>query len=84
MSGPNGVDDILRTFEEVRMAEEQQQHNFPSHPPMANMSPAMAAAEEIRSLHSDDMTSMGTERTGRSGRPRKRQAPVGNVVSLNA
>ena len=82
MSGPSGVDDILRTFEEVRMAEEQSRPNFPNQPPTANMTPAMAAAEEIRSLHSDDMTSMGTAHTGR-GRPRKRQAPVGNVVSLN-
>jgi hypothetical protein len=82
MSGPSGVDDILRTFEEVRMAEEQTTPNFPVRPPVANTSPAMAAAEEIRSLHSEDMGSIATERTARGGR-RRRQAPVGNTVSLN-
>jgi hypothetical protein len=82
MSGPSGVDDILRTFEEVRMAEEQMMPNMPMRPPVANTSPAMAAAEEIRSLHSDDMGSIATERTARGGR-RRRQAPVGNTVSLN-
>jgi hypothetical protein len=82
MSGPSGVDDILRTFEEVRMAEEQSMPNMPMRPPTANTSPAMAAAEEIRSLHSEDMGSIATERTARGGR-RRRQAPVGNVVSLN-
>jgi hypothetical protein len=82
MSGPSGVDDILRTFEEVRMAEEQTTPNFPARPPVANTNPAMAAAEEIRSLHSEDMGSIATERTARGGR-RRRQAPVGNTVSLN-
>ena len=82
MSGPSGVDDILRTFEEVRMAEEQSTPNIPSRPPVANTSPAMAAAEEMRSLHSEDMGSVATERTARGGR-RRRQAPVGNTVSLN-
>jgi hypothetical protein len=82
MSGPSGVDDILRTFEEVRMAEEQSRPNIPMQPPVANTSPAMAAAEEIRSLHSEDMGSVATERTARGGR-RRRQAPVGNTVSLN-
>jgi hypothetical protein len=81
MSGPNGVDDILKTFEEVRMAEEQQSSNFPSHPPMMQ-SPAMAAAAEIQSLASEDIGSIATERTS-GGRRRRRQAPSGNIVSLN-
>ncbi len=81
MSGPSGVDDILKTFEEVRMAEEQQSSNFPSQPPMMQ-SPAMAAAAEIQSLASEDIGSIATERTS-GGRRRRRQAPSGNVVSLN-
>jgi hypothetical protein len=83
MRGPSGVDDILKTFEEVRLAEEQQTMNMPMMPPSANNHPAMAAAAELQSLASEDVGSMATERTGRGGR-RKRQAPTGNVISLNA
>jgi len=83
MRGPSGVDDILKTFEEVRMAEEQQSMNMPMMPPSANNHPAMMAAAELQSLASEDIGSMATERTSRGGR-RKRQAPTGNVISLNA
>jgi hypothetical protein len=83
MSGPSGVDDILKTFEEVRMAEEQQNMNFPSNFPSAMNNPAMAAASEIQSLASEDVGSFTTERTTGGSRRKRRQAPVGNVVSLN-
>lgn len=83
MRGPTGVDDILRTFEEVRFAEENGGMNVPMQPPMAMNNPAMAAAEELQSIASGDVGSIGTERTA-SGRRRRRQAPSGNVVSLNA
>jgi hypothetical protein len=82
MRGPSGVDDILKTFEEVRIAEEQQSMNIPFSPPSSNNSPAMAAAEEMQSLASGDLGSVTTERTARGGR-RRRQAPAGNIVSLN-
>ncbi len=82
MRGPSGVDDILKTFEEVRMAEEQSTMNFPSQPPMSMQHPAMAAVNEIESVASGDMGSVATERTG-GGRRRRRVAPTGNVVSLN-
>lgn len=83
MSGPSGVDDILKTFEEVRMAEEQQGADLPFNPPTAMRSPAMAAADEIQSMASGgDLGSIATERT-QGGRRRVRKAPVGNVVSLN-
>jgi hypothetical protein len=82
MSGPSGVDDILRTFDEVRRAEEQQSNNFPSIPPTSMNNPAMAAAVEIQSVASEDIGSIATERT-QGGRRRRRQAPTGNVVSLN-
>ena len=83
MKGPSGVDDILRTFEEVRNAEEQQNTmpNFPM--PTQMQSPAMAAAVELQSIASEDVGSIGTTQTN-SGRRRRRQAPSGNVVSLNA
>jgi hypothetical protein len=81
MSGPSGVDDILKTFEEVRMAEEQG-NNFPSMPPSMNPNSAMAAVAEMQSIASEDVGSIGTERTS-GGRRRRRQAPSGNVVSLN-
>jgi len=85
MKGPSGsgVDDILRTFEEIRMAEEQQTPNFPSQFPSMNQSPAMAAASELQSLASEDVGSVGTQQTS-GGRRKKRQAPTGNVVILNA
>ena len=85
MSGPSGVDDILKTFEEVRRAEENQTMNFPSHmpPSMAMQNPAMAAAAEMESLASGDIGSIATDRTGGRRGGRRRQAPTGNVVSLN-
>jgi hypothetical protein len=82
MSGPSGVDDILRTFDEVRRAEEQQSSNFPAVPPTSMNNPAMAAAVEIQSVASEDIGSIATERT-QGGRRRRRQALSGNVVSLN-
>jgi len=85
MKGPSGqgVDDILKVFEEVRIAEEQQQMNFPSQFPTMSQNPAMAAAAELQSIASEDLGSVGTQQTG-GGRRKKRQAPTGNTVILNA
>jgi len=77
MSGPSGVDDILKTFEEVRHAEESQNMNFPIQPPTRGNH-----SSELQSIASEDMGSIATERTS-GGRRRRRQAPTGNVVSLN-
>lgn len=77
MSGPSGVEDILKTFEEVRQAEESQSMNFPLQPPTRG-----SHSSELQSVASEDMGSIGTERTS-GGRRRRRQAPTGNVVSLN-
>lgn len=83
MSGPSGVDDILKTFEEVRMAEEQMTNNFPQMPPSAMNNPAALAAAEIESIASGDLGSIGTERTS-GGRRRRRQAPAaGQILPLN-
>lgn len=81
MKGPSGVDDILKTFEEVRMAEDAGP-SFPAQMPQQMQNPAMMAASELQSLASEDVGSIGTTQTA-SGRRRRRQAPSGNVVSLN-
>lgn len=86
MAGPSGVDDILKTFEEVRRAE----MTAASMPPVAPMSsgPAVAGVTSgAVSVHSMDdiMSQAESTRTGATGGRRKRrtQAPVGNIVSLN-
>lgn len=82
MKGPSGVEDILKTFEEVRNAQDQQMPSMP--PSMPSMPPSMAAVSELQSLAgSDDLGSVGTERTSGGGRRRRQRAPIGNVVSLN-
>jgi hypothetical protein len=71
MKGPTGVDDILKTFEQVREAES----SMPS--------TAAQAAQEIQSVYSEEMNSMaGSERTSGGRRRRARAAPTGNVISL--
>jgi hypothetical protein len=83
MRGPSGVEDILKTFEEVRRAEAQEaaMPPMPSGPPNQ---PAVAAAVEIQSLHSDEMRSQAESQRTSGGRRRRRQAvPDGNVLSLN-
>jgi hypothetical protein len=88
MSGPSGVDDILRTFEEVRRAEAM---GATMSEPAAGVSMGPAVAGVMSgavSVHSaDDMMSHAeSTRTGAtaSGRRKRRtQAPVGNTISLN-
>ena len=92
MKGPSNVDDILQTFKEVREAETGSHPMFS--PPPANSSSlppanrgasASQALQEIQSLASDDVQSMGSSATGRTGggRKRKAQLPMGNTMSLN-
>ena len=78
MKGPSGVDDILRTFEEARRNDIYVMPESVS----SVSQPAVAAAVEIQSLHSEEMMSQAeSARTGRGGGRRKRTA-VGNSVSL--
>ena len=83
MKGPSGVDDILKTFEEVRRAEAMEA----AMPPMPSgplNQPAVAAAVEIQSIHSEDMRSQGESVRTSGGRRRRRAAvPEGNTLSLN-
>lgn len=92
MRGPSGVDDILKTFQEVRDAElnaspvAMPQNSLP----VFNQQPAVQAISEIASLHSqqdDGMSQADTIRTGMtgSGRRGRRKAtiPVQNTMTLN-
>lgn len=92
MKGPSGVDDILKTFQEVRDAEMQSIGRAP--PPVyatpdasPATQPAMVAVSELQSVISDEMMSQAdTVRTGGGSRRRggRRGAqPVGNTVSLD-
>lgn len=86
MRGPSGVDDILKTFQEVRNAE---MNASPVSMPVAAPSvmtsqPAVQALSEIQSVHSEEVMSQGTAATGRGGgRRRKPVIPAGNTISLN-
>jgi hypothetical protein len=84
MRGPSGVDDILKTFEEVRRAEAV--GNFEPPPmsmgaPPAMNQPAVQIAAEMESVHSGDLGST-TESSRGGGRGRRRRAPVGNTITL--
>lgn len=89
MKGPTGMDDILKTFQEVRAAEmDPMPPMFPPAPaPTSSYSnqPAMQAAEEISSIHSGDISDVESVRTGASQRRGRRKpvAPVGNTMTLN-
>jgi hypothetical protein len=97
MSGPSGVDDILKTFQEVRESElqfgtmpvmPQPIPHSANEPSMIFTQPAVVAAAEINSIHSDDMQSRAdSTRTGgtRGGgqRRRKAAAPIGNSITLD-
>ena len=80
MRGPSGVDDILKTFAEVRQAEAM---NEVSNMGMAQMGSATAAAE-MQSVHSEDIRSQTESVRTSGGRRRKRNAPIlGNELSIN-
>jgi len=84
MTGPSGVDDILKTFEEVRLAEAAERNEF--QPAGGFMTqPAVAAASRAASVVSFDVESqVDSVGTGASARRKKRaQPPVGATISLN-
>jgi hypothetical protein len=97
MKGPSGVDDILKTFEEVRRQEvmggmSNGMEGVPMMaPPMMNTmvapppmnQPAMAAVMEMESIASGDIGST-TESTRTGGGRRRRKAAIqGNTLTLN-
>ena len=77
MRGPSGVDDILKQFEEGRKSDV---FMMPESISSVNQ-PATAAAVELQSLHSEELSQADSSRTGRGG-GRRRRAAVGNSVSL--
>jgi hypothetical protein len=90
MKGPSGVDDILKTFQEVRNAElEINPISIPAPEPSYYQQPARQAAFEISSIHTTPLSDVGSDatRTGSTGaranRRRKVQTPVGNTMTLN-
>lgn len=88
MRGPSGVEDILKTFEEVRRAEAMgdtlPSMMAPQGPSTSQNQPAVAAAVEIQSLHSDELRSQAeSTRTGGGRRRRRAAVPEGNTLSLN-
>jgi hypothetical protein len=90
MRGPSGVDDVLKTYMEVRNAElESNPVMMPGPGAVFNQQPAMQAASEIASIHSrqdDELSDLQSVRTGATGQRRGRRKaaiPVGNTMTLN-
>jgi Family of unknown function (DUF5767) len=82
MKGPSGsgVDDILRTFEEVRRNEVID--GIAPSSIGGDSQPAVQAAVEIQSMGSDDIGSMAGSTAGRR-RGGSRRVPIGNSVAIN-
>jgi hypothetical protein len=88
MKGPSGVDDILRTFDDVRRAEMESigVRTMPinvSQP--SQQQPAMVAVSELQSVASDEYSQADSTRSGMNGRRGRgrRPAPAGSTVSLD-
>ena len=88
MTGPKGMDDILKTFQEVRAADMEPAPPIFSSSSFTNQ-PAMQAAAEITSVHSGDISDAESVRTTatsgqRAGRGRRKPVvPAGNTMTLN-
>jgi hypothetical protein len=95
MKGPSGVDDILKTFEEVRRQEvmggmDNGMAGIGMSPPIMNNmvvppamnQPAISAVMEIESLASGDIGSTA-ESTRTGGRRRRKAAITGNTLAVN-
>ena len=87
MKGPSGMDDILKTFQEVRAAEvDPLPPMYGSSAPAFSMNlqqPAVAAVSEISSMHSGDITDSESVRGGSRRGGRRRAAAVANTMTLN-
>jgi hypothetical protein len=90
MRGPSGVDDVLKTYQEVRAAElESNPLMMPAPPQMFSQQPAVQAMNEIASIHSrqdEELSQLESVRTGMTGSRRGRRKaaiPVGNTMTLN-
>ena len=83
MRGPSGVDDILKTFQEVRATELENPVMIPQSP-IFNQQPAMQAMNEI---NSDEILSQADSEVSHGSqvhrRRRKAVVPSGNTMTLN-
>jgi len=90
MRGPSGVDDILKTYQEVRAAD-LEVNSMPMNQGTSifNQQPAMQAASELASIHSrqdDELSQLESVNTGMTGQRRGRRKaaiPVANTMTLN-
>ncbi len=90
MRGPSGVDDVLKTYQEVRAAElESNPIMMPPPPQLFSQQPAVQAINEIASIHSrqdEELSQLESVRTGMTGSRRGRRKaamPVANTMTLN-
>ena len=83
MKGPSGVDDILKTFEEVRRNEVLDGTAMSNTiTPNREEQPAMSHAIDMQSMASDDIGSTTeSARVRRAGR--RRATPLGSTMELN-
>jgi hypothetical protein len=84
MRGPSGVDDILKTFEEVRRAEMESVGVAPPPNNSFQQQPAMVAVSELQSVVSEDFGSQADSSRGGGRRKGRRTAPIGNTLEVNA
>jgi hypothetical protein len=84
MRGPSGVDDILKTFEEVRRAEMESVGVAPPPNNSFQQQPAMVAVSELQSVVSEDFGSQADSSRGGGRRRGRRTAPIGNTLEVNA
>jgi len=86
MKGPQGMDDILKTFQEVRSAE-MSPPPIMIPPSQQSQQPARQAMSELSSLHSmsprSTVESTVTGSTGNRRGRRKVAVPTGNMVTLD-
>jgi len=86
MKGPSGVDDILRTFEDVRKAEMESigVRTMPVNTVSeSQQQPAMVAVSELQSVASDEYSQADSTRSGVRRSRGRRAAPVGDTLSFN-
>jgi hypothetical protein len=81
MKGPSGVDDILRTFDQVRRNDAMEGNVMQQ--ARAEMQPALSSAVEVQSIGgSDDLGSMAGSVSGRR-RGRRAAPPSGSTIALD-
>jgi len=87
MRGPQGMDDILKTFQEVRSAEIVPPPIIIPTQTQYSQQPARQAMSELSSLHSmsprSEVESHVTGSTGQRRGRRKATLPAGNMVTLD-